>query len=161
MNLASKDGDGHPMTSPQLAGNNREEIQMASTVVVEVKGGGPFEGRFVFSQPARCTVGRSDDCDVRIPDGVFFHDISRRHCVLRIIPPDVRICDMGSRNGTFVNETKIGQRKSADTPESGGTAPFPEWIVRDGDEIRIGHVVLGVQVCPESVPEGADIGACI
>jgi pSer/pThr/pTyr-binding forkhead associated (FHA) protein len=133
---------------------------MANTVVVEVKDGGPFEGRFVFSQPTRCLVGRSDDCDVRIPEGVGFHDISRRHCVLRIIPPEVRIRDLGSRNGTFVNETKIGQRKSTG-PDSDGAAPFPEWIVRDGDEIRIGQVVLSVQVCPESALAGVDVGACI
>ncbi|KYC36281.1 hypothetical protein WA1_52005 [Scytonema hofmannii PCC 7110] len=41
-------------------------------------------------------------------DAVIF---SRYHCLLDINPPDIRVRDFGSRNGTYVNGKKIGQRQ--------------------------------------------------
>ena len=35
----------------------------------------------------------------------------RRHCLLDINPPDIRVRDFGSLNGTYVNGTMIGQRE--------------------------------------------------
>ncbi|MDF0552306.1 FHA domain-containing protein [Kamptonema sp. UHCC 0994] len=45
--------------------------------------------------------------------------ISRYHCLLDINPPDIRVRDFGSKNGTFVNGKKIGQRQANQTPEEG------------------------------------------
>jgi pSer/pThr/pTyr-binding forkhead associated (FHA) protein len=134
---------------------------MAGTVVLKVIEGGPFDGSFTFSQPVCCTIGRSEDCDLRIPGTVWFQDISRRHCTLRIAPPEVHIRDLDSRNGTFVNGAKIGQRKSAPAPAGAGSVPFPEWIVQDGDEIRIGHVIFRIQVCPDTAAAESGNGAFI
>jgi len=36
--------------------------------------------------------------------------------LLDINPPDIRVRDFGSKNGTFVNGEKIGQREAYQTP---------------------------------------------
>jgi hypothetical protein len=78
---------------------------------------GPCKGReFVFSSRTLCTVGRSDDCLLRIQGDASNLTVSRRHCVLDIDPPSVRVRDLGSLNETFVNDRKIGQREKATPP---------------------------------------------
>jgi predicted component of type VI protein secretion system len=49
------------------------------------------------------TIGRRDDCDLRIPLG----QISRRHCQISKTPQGVFIRDLGSANGTFVNNQRV------------------------------------------------------
>jgi hypothetical protein len=61
-------------------------------------------------------------------------------------PPDIRVRDFGSRNGTFVNGNKIGQRGEDMTPEEGARIPFPEFDLKAGDEIRLGETVFRVGV---------------
>ena len=48
-------------------------------------------------------IGRQDDCQVRIPSA----QISRHHCELVAGGSGVRIRDLGSSNGTFVNGQKV------------------------------------------------------
>jgi eukaryotic-like serine/threonine-protein kinase len=85
----------------------------------------PFEGHDVF------LVGRSPNAHCRFPeDDPFF---SRVHFLIEVNPPQCRLTDMGSRNGTFVNGRKV---EVVD--------------LVDGDEIRAGHTRFTVRV--ESVP---------
>lgn len=123
---------------------------MGGIVVLQVKDDARFEGRFVFLKPAYWMVGRSKVCQLRIPGNLKFYDISRRHCLFRIEPPEIHICDLGSRNGTYVNGAKIGQRKVTSLSESQQQNSNPEWLIHDGDEIRIGHVRIYVQICPDT-----------
>ncbi|HYV39315.1 MAG TPA: FHA domain-containing protein [Gemmataceae bacterium] len=48
-------------------------------------------------------IGRGADCDLRLGGSA----ISRHHCLLRIRPGEVTLADLGSANGTFVNDQRI------------------------------------------------------
>lgn len=54
-------------------------------------------------------VGKEVDCHIRLPQDDLHRTISRHHCLLDISPPLVRLRDLNSRNGTFVNGKRIGQ----------------------------------------------------
>jgi two-component system, NtrC family, response regulator AtoC len=72
------------------------------------------------------TLGRAEDCDVRIDN----RSVSRRHATLHIGPP-LRIEDLGSANGTFVRDA----RSSADD-----SRPHPlRRLSREALEIAIGE----------------------
>jgi diguanylate cyclase (GGDEF)-like protein len=67
-------------------------------------------------------VGRTKDATLRLHEA----GISRKHCQLSIEPSGLlRLTDLGSRNGTYVNGERI------DTT-----------VLRDGDKIQIGDTVI-------------------
>ncbi len=108
---------------------------------------GKLQGQeFVFDERTTCVVGRADDCSPRLPDDQDHNTISRHHCLLDVNPPDIRIRDFGSRNGTFVNGNKIGQRDPGMTPEEGARLAFPEFDLKGGDEIELGNTLFRVGV---------------
>jgi pSer/pThr/pTyr-binding forkhead associated (FHA) protein len=73
-------------------------------------------------------------------------DVSRHHCLLDIDPPRIRVRDLGSRNGTFVNGQKIGQRPTGKTPEEVDLYESTDREVGNGDEIQIGHTIVQVVI---------------
>ena len=78
--------------------------------------------------PSRATVviGRSRDCDLRLPDT----DTSRRHAKIVCDAGRFVLYDLASTNGTFVNGERVDERELA-----------------PGDRIRIGaHTVTFCQV---------------
>src|SRR5262245_19562407 len=83
------------------------------------------EKEHVLTGPTRCLIGRGDDCDLRLPPSYGHADVSRHHCLIEIEPETVRIRDLGSRNGTFVNGEKIGQRASLQPTKSFEEREFP------------------------------------
>jgi len=111
---------------------------MESTLTLLVTRG-PLAGRkFAFSTPTTCLIGRSRDCTIALPMEVEHMDVSRRHCLVDISPSAVRIRDLGSLNGTFINGKKIGQRTAWENRSEDGTdVPTTELV--DGDEIRLGE----------------------
>ena len=93
-----------------VAPTHRLEATMFPTITLIVTRG-PLAGqKYTFNQPTACTVGRARDCTISLPLEAEHLDVSRHHCLLDISPPDVRIRDLGSLNGTYVNGRKIGQR---------------------------------------------------
>ncbi len=101
---------------------------------------GPLSGqRFVFTEPVCCSIGRSRDCTIHLPQEVEHLDISRRHCLLEIDPPALRVRDLGSLNGTFVNGKKIGQRSRPMWGSDTETGEQPAVVLIDGDEIQLGE----------------------
>jgi pSer/pThr/pTyr-binding forkhead associated (FHA) protein len=78
-------------------------------------------------------IGRREDCDLRIP----LSQVSRKHAMLLVQEGAVSIRDLGSVNGTFVNNERVSEQKLA-----------------AGDHIVIGPVVFTVQIDgkPEKVP---------
>jgi serine/threonine-protein kinase len=75
---------------------------------------------------SQATLGRGHGCTVRIPSA----DVSRQHCRLRIEADGlVRVEDLESVNGTFINGTQIHSLE----------------IVRPGDRLGLGPVTFVVE----------------
>src|SRR6266700_1943451 len=107
---------------------------MPATIILIVTQGKLQGEEFVFDGRTTCVMGRADDCSPRLPNDEDHNTISRHHCLLDINPPDIRVRDFGSRNGTYVNGQKIGQRGTDQTPEEGARTAFPEFDLKEGDE---------------------------
>jgi pSer/pThr/pTyr-binding forkhead associated (FHA) protein len=112
---------------------------------------GPLTGRtFVFSEPTPCLIGRSRDCTIALPQEAEHLDVSRHHCLLEIAPPALRVRDLGSLNGTYVNGKKIGQRVTSQANRDLDASHPPPVVLFDGDEIRLGeHTAFRVCICTE------------
>jgi pSer/pThr/pTyr-binding forkhead associated (FHA) protein len=79
-----------------------------------------------FSMARDMTViGRREDCDLRIPLG----EVSRKHCRILRDGDSLKLEDLGSSNGTFLN----GQR-------------VQEAILSPGDTLQVGPVVFVLQI---------------
>jgi predicted component of type VI protein secretion system len=86
----------------------------------------PDGERRSFSMTRDMTViGRREDCDLRIPLG----DVSRKHCRVVREGEILKIEDLGSSNGTYLN----GQR-------------VQEALLSPGDSIQVGPVVFVLQI---------------
>jgi pSer/pThr/pTyr-binding forkhead associated (FHA) protein len=84
-----------------------------------------------FSLPSSITViGRRHDCDLHIP----LMPVSRRHCEFNLNNETLKIRDLDSRYGTFLNGKRIN-----------------EATVQAGDYITIGPLTFLLQI--DGVPE--------
>src|SRR3954453_12636571 len=90
---------------------------------------------FTFDRHDTFLVGRSKHAHFQLPakDKYF----SRIHFMMEVNPPQCRLIDMGSHNGTYVNGAKT---LTAD--------------LKDGDQIRAGHTVLRLKL--EGVSDAAE-----
>jgi pSer/pThr/pTyr-binding forkhead associated (FHA) protein len=80
----------------------------------------------VFPLPSSVTViGRRKNCDLRIP----LESVSRRHCQFNIDDKTLKLRDLGSRNGTFLNGKRI-----------------EEQVLKPGDSIKIGPLLFAMQI---------------
>ena len=75
-------------------------------------------------------IGRGEDCDLQVPLG----SISRRHCEIHLRDEELRVDDLASSNGTYVNNQRVT------------TSPL-----KAGDRLVVGPVVLTVQI--DGVPK--------
>jgi pSer/pThr/pTyr-binding forkhead associated (FHA) protein len=113
---------------------------MASQIIVTVLNGLLKEKQFVFDRPANCLVGRSAECDLLLPPADL--SVSRVHCLLEIDPPAIRVRDLRSTNGTYVNAEKLepyGVDGSTERAEAAGP-------LHDGDEITLGQTMFRVNI---------------
>jgi predicted component of type VI protein secretion system len=103
---------------------------------------GPHAGETIEIQRGKLLVGREEDCQLR-PDSEF---VSRHHCVILLDEYTLRVRDLGSKNGTFVNGHRIGPG---------------ERILLHGDMVAIGEMMCQVDLnAPVPIPaaEGASPG---
>lgn len=99
---------------------------------------GDLKGQeFVFEERTTCILGREKDCFPRFPENEDHRTISRHHCLLDINPPDICVRDLGSRNGTYVENELIGKRPEGMSPEDGRRLALPERILKDGNELKL------------------------
>ena len=77
---------------------------MPARVTLMVTRGENLGEEFVFEERTTCILGRAPDCRPRILIRENPRLVSRHHCLLDINPPDIRVRDFGSLNGTLVNE---------------------------------------------------------
>jgi eukaryotic-like serine/threonine-protein kinase len=90
---------------------------------------------FKGTEPTNILVGRDDpkcEADWRLGKGDRY--ISRNHFMLEVRPPNCLLRDPLSLNGTYL--------RRGDRPEE----RIEEVLLEDGDQIRVGHTVLGVTV---------------
>ncbi|HET9189707.1 MAG TPA: FHA domain-containing protein [Rudaea sp.] len=106
---------------PLPAGDDdgRTRVRMALPKFVMRGVSGPTFGK-TFGVVGTLTLGRSAECDISIPSD----EISRHHAKLQVVPDGVMVEDMGSANGTFVNNQRV----------HGST------LMRHGDELRLDTV---------------------
>ena len=124
---------------------------------------GPLSGKqYDFDSRSTCIIGRNHDCNLQLANQVDM-TISRYHCLLDINPPDIRVRDLGSLNGTFVNGKKIGQRKRNQTAKEGLKLNLPEYDLQNGDEIKLGDICFQIRIdtdtedLQESLPVNQEI----
>jgi serine/threonine protein kinase len=108
---------------------------------------GPMEGRtFELEGPGPFVVGRGRECAVQIAQD---RRVSRRHFRIELRPDGLRLLDLGSRNGTYLNLRKVGGGRARSLPAT----PVS---VSGGDRIRLGRTELLVRVNAPSSREGSD-----
>jgi serine/threonine-protein kinase len=114
---------------------------------------GPIQGtEFVFEERTTCLVGRAKDCALRIPEKKGQATLSRYHCLLDINPPNIRIRDFSSLNGTYVNGEKIGQRSQGQKAGSQEWVSFREVDLKHGDKIYLGGSIIKVRISEPAPP---------
>ena len=74
---------------------------------------------------ARTVIGRGEECDLRVP----LASVSRRHTRLSLRDGSLSVEDLGSSNGTYVNNQRV-----------------TESALKAGDRLVIGPVVFTVQI---------------
>ena len=126
---------------------------MTSKITLTITQGNLKGQEFTFESRTTCIIGRAKDCYPKIPDDDKHSTISSYHCFLDINPPDIRIRDFGSKNGTFVNGKKIGQREAHQTPEEAAKIQFPECDLQRGDQFKLSDTSfrVGIALDPENL----------
>jgi len=76
-------------------------------------------------EPGKTLIGRKEDCDLRIP----LSEISRKHAVIIVDEKTVTLRDLGSSNGTYVNNKRMAEQE-----------------LGAGDHVVVGPVVFTVQI---------------
>ncbi|GAA0721986.1 FHA domain-containing protein [Dokdonella soli] len=72
-----------------------------------------------FAVTDNAVIGRQPDCDIPVPA----EEISRHHARLKLTPEGVHVEDLGSANGTYINDKRV---------QSG--------LVKPGEELRLDTV---------------------
>ena len=119
---------------------------MSAKVTLTITQGKLKGEQFTFGSRTTCIIGRSPDCNLKIPNDRDHSTISRYHCLLDINPPAIRVRDFGSRNGTEVNGKCIGKRGENQTASEGKKLELSEYDLRDGDVIKLGNTAFQVSV---------------
>jgi predicted component of type VI protein secretion system len=88
---------------------------------------GPFRGQTFPIPRGKFILGRVHDCHLTLDT----NSVSRHHCVLLMDDFTLRIRDLASKNGTFINRdlTRVGER-----------------ILAHGDRVRLGDLVIRVEL---------------
>ena len=82
--------------------------------------GGRHHGRVIPLATKKFLIGREQDCHLR-PNSEL---VSRHHCVFSVDDFSVHVRDLGSTNGTFVNDQRVRG----------------EMLLNSGDRIRVGKL---------------------
>jgi pSer/pThr/pTyr-binding forkhead associated (FHA) protein len=82
-----------------MDGNLLQATALAGRVFPVVKGRNAERGPV--------TIGRTSDNDLAIPE----YTISTRHCLLALVDGEYRLTDLGTTNGTIVDEARLAPRK--------------------------------------------------
>ncbi|MGA2257335.1 MAG: FHA domain-containing serine/threonine-protein kinase [Thermoguttaceae bacterium] len=121
----------------------------SSKVILQVVSG-PIAGQeFVFDRHDTFLFGRGTDCHARISGDP---QVSRHHFLLEVVPPRVRIRDLGSRNGTYVNGERYGKRPASSPGEPAASPCQAEVDLKPGDRITVGRTTIDVRIESSPLP---------
>jgi transcriptional regulator with GAF, ATPase, and Fis domain len=101
--------------------------------------GGDGPQKFAL-EGAATILGRAPDVGIRIDD----RSLSAHHCRFDPVPGGWKVVDLESRNGTFVNDLLVAQKR-----------------LEDGDRLRVGRITLRFLAEDDPVDDGATIDALV
>ena len=94
--------------------------------------GGPGEGNTIMLGEGVTVIGRGEDAEITVDEP----GVSRQHASIRGDANGFWVVDLGSRNGTFVNDIPVGtaphRLRNWDRIELGGTAV--SWVFMESEE---------------------------
>lgn len=70
----------------------------------------------IFPLQNSAVIGRQSECEISIPS----EEVSRRHAELKVTPDGIMVEDLGSSNGTYINDRRITRH-----------------LMKAGDELRL------------------------
>ena len=96
------------------------------------------------TQPTRSLIGQSPACEIRLSD----REVSRRHAALELVGRRLRLTDLGSTNGTFVDGVAV-----------------VEAFLRGDEIVRLGSTAFRVEpvsaAAPATLPAATRFGRVI
>ena len=107
---------------------------MATTELIVL--GGKHKGQTIALPIGKFLIGREEDCHLR-PNSDL---VSRHHCVFLVDEYGVRLRDLGSTNGTFINEERIS-----------GSRPLEA-----GDRVDCGGLSFEVKITEDATAEAVE-----
>ncbi|NJO39172.1 MAG: protein kinase [Cyanobacteria bacterium CRU_2_1] len=137
---------GFAIDNPTVFPTEFIEAETAAKVILTVTEGTLKGEEYTFRDRTICIIGRAKDCHLQLPSDENHKTVSRYHCLLDIDPPTIRIRDLGSLHGTYVNGQIIGRRKPNQSPEEGVQMNSPGIDLTMGDEIKLGKTVFKVRI---------------
>ena len=75
------------------------------------RGAGKEEIREIQIDQPEFLIGRGADCDLRLR----ISSVSRHHCMIRLDSEEASVVDLGSSNGTFLNENRVRSQTALHT----------------------------------------------
>jgi pSer/pThr/pTyr-binding forkhead associated (FHA) protein len=116
---------------------------------------GPHKGnRYCLRGANTVLIGRSAECEVCLCGTERDKMISRRHCQVAVDAPMLRVRDLGSMNGTYINGRLVGAEENAINIKD----DEPLGFARDGDIMTIGgtSVLVNMMDCPITCHDAGD-----
>ena len=115
---------------------------------------GPAAGKlFTFEEPDIFIFGRGENAHCAIPSDKA---LSSSHFMLQLNPPDCVLIDLGSSNGTIVNNAQYGGKTEGVPKGFGHKKPQPVRL-RDGDRIAAGRSRLRVGITYDLLCDGCGV----
>jgi serine/threonine-protein kinase len=131
-----------------------QNIQLGDGLILD-------EGAISICKHDVLVFGRAKDCGVCLPHDD--NEVSRHHFIMEVNPPQVRIRDVGSLNGTWVNGKEIGSRPKGQSPEEARGLMLRTVDLNPGDKIRAGKTTFAISMQADPVCNqcGSDIEPAI
>ena len=95
-------------------------------------------------------IGRQDGCKIRIPSVA----VSRKHCKLEMINELLAVEDLGSANGTFINDVRIHEQSYLKPGDVLRCGPFRFLVVYQLSDMAVRNLLEYLTGGP---PEGYDV----
>ena len=105
---------------------------------IKLKGDSPKAKQYLSHNQTEIMIGRLSDCEVVAPDNT----VSSRHASLSFHHKQWWVKDLGSKNGTYLNNQRI-------------TAPT---VIMTDDHIRCGNLAWIVEIQSEQVDQEKKVG---